>query len=65
MSVGSKQGISVEPPNAAYTTGHQARFAVGESILYSTETPVSFIVMDGGGEKGREAGEKSCECIRS
>ena len=85
----------MEPPNAAYTTGHQARSAGGESILYSTETPVTFIVMDGGGEnnnnnnnnsllaisqemkyiytykqnktkqKGREAGEKSCECIRS
>ena len=67
MSVGYKQGISVEPHNAAYTTGHLARSAGGESILYSTETSVTFIVVEGGGEKGREGtgGEKSCECIRS
>ena len=36
VSVGYKQGISVEPPNTAYTTGHLARSAGGESILYST-----------------------------
>ena len=72
VSVGYKQRISVEPPNAAYTTGHLAKSAGGESILYSTETSVTFIVMEGGGEKGGGGGggvgagrENSCECIGS
>ena len=65
MSVGYKQGISAEPHNAVYTIGHLARAAGGESILYSTETSVTFIVMEGGGKKGREGREKSCELIGS
>ena len=68
MSVGYKQGISVEPPNAAYTTGHLAR-AAGESISYSTETFVTSIVMEEGSEKGRGGGggggENFCELIGS
>ena len=37
--------LSVEPPTEAYTTGHLARSAGGESISYSTETSVTFIVL--------------------
>ena len=58
VSVGYKQGISVEPPNEAYTTGHLARSAGGESMSYSTETFVTFIVVERGGEKGREGGRE-------
>ena len=48
----------MEPPNAAYTTGHLARSAGGESISYSTETFVTSIVMEGGGAKGRGGGRE-------
>ena len=48
----------MELPNAACTTGRLARSAGGKSILYSTETSVTFIVMEGGVKKGRR-GERN------
>ena len=53
VSVGYKQGIPVELTNAAYATGHLARSAGGESMSYSTETFVTFIVVEGVVKKGR------------
>ena len=47
-------------PNVAYTAGHVARAAGGESNLYFTKTSVTFGVMEGGG-KGRVGEKKSCE----
>ena len=53
-------GYISRSPNLAYTTGHVARAAGGESILYFTKTSVTICSYGGRGKKEGE-GKKSCE----